>query len=161
MKTVQHTSRPLIGRTGSAGSIRLAATLSTALLLCTTAAAQYGTGSTGTAGMPGTPAYANGSPSYGGNGKAIGIGLGAAAGGAALLYVALHHRGSVGGCVTEANDRLSLTDEKTGKTYSLRSAGEDLKAGDRVQLSGKVSKDDQGAATFEVKKVVKDMGACR
>lgn len=140
---------------------RLAVGLSAVLLSCGVASAQYGGGTMGTATTPGSPTYANGTPGYGSNGKAIGIGVGAAAGGAALLYVALHHRGSVGGCVSQANDRLSLTDDKTGKTYSLLSASDDVKPGDRVQLSGKMSKDTEGAPTFEIKKVVKDLGSCR
>lgn len=101
-----------------------------------------------------------GSPSYGGNGKAIGIGVGAAAGGAGLLYLGLRHRGSVGGCVSETNDKLSFTDDKTGTRYSLVSEGAEVKAGERFQLSGKKSTDSQGTPTFAVKRVVKDLGAC-
>ena len=128
----------------------LALTFCGVLLLAGTASAQYSGGTMGT-----------GTPSYGSSGKAIGIGVGAAAGGAALLYVAMHHHGSVGGCVTESGDRLRLTDDKTGKTYALLANSVDVKAGDRVQLSGKKSSDTEGAPTFEVKKVLKDQGACQ
>ena len=137
-----------------ASLVRLGLAVSAILLLAGTASAQYG-GSMG--GSGGT----TGAPSYGSSGKAIGIGVGAAAGGAGLLYLGLRHRGSLDGCVSQANDRLSFTDEKTGTRYSLLSAADDVKAGERFQLSGKKSIDAQGSATLEVKKVVKDLGACK
>lgn len=135
-----------------AGAARVSA-FALALLLCLiwpkAASAQY-TGTMGT-----------GSPSYGSNGKAIGIGVGAAAGGAALLYVAMHHHGSVDGCVSRVNDGLTLTDDKSGQTYSLLADTADVKSGERLRLSGKKSKDAEGMPAFEVKKVVKDLGGCR
>jgi len=134
----------------AAGIVPASLALCAILLFCGGASAQYG-GTMGT----------GGSPSYGANGKAIGIGVGAAAGGAGLLYLGLRHRGSVGGCVSEANDRLSFTDEKTGTRYALVSEGPEVKAGERFQLSGKKSTDAQGSPTFEVKKVVKDLGSCK
>lgn len=143
------------GNTQGHNLVRLGLAFSAILLLAGTASAQYG----GT--MGGTQAGTTGTPSYGSSGKSIGIGVGAAAGGAGLLYLGLRHRGSLGGCVSEANDKLSFTDDKTGTRYSLVSAGDDVKAGERFQLSGRKSTDGQGAATFEVKKVVKDLGACK
>jgi hypothetical protein len=144
--------------TGAGWFGRLALAISTTFLLCGAASAQYG----GTGGTMGTGGMATGgTPSYGSNGKAIGIGVGAAAGGAAVLYLALHHHGSVGGCVTETNDRLSFTEEKTGKTYALFANSADVKAGERVELSGRKSTNTEGTPTFEVKKVVKDLGSCR
>jgi len=133
--------------------------LTTVVLLCGSSSAQYGGGTMG--GTTGAPGATGGSPSYGGNGKAIGIGVGAAAGGAGLLYLAMHHHGAVNGCVSETNDRLNLTEEKTGKTYSLLSADSEVKSGERFELTGKKSTDAAGASTFEVKKVVKNLGACR
>lgn len=125
-------------------------------LLCPKpASAQYtGTGA-------GTGTMGSGSPSYGSNGKAIGIGVGAAAGGAALLYVAMHHHGSVDGCVARVNDGFTLTDDKSGQTYSLLADTADVKSGERLRLSGKKSKDAEGMPAFEVKKVVKDLGGCQ
>lgn len=149
--------RNLFGLFRVVRAVSLVVPLSAALLFCGSVSAQYGGGGTvGTGGATGT----TGSPSYGSNGKAIGIGIGAAAGGAALLYLGLHHHGSLGGCVSESNDKLSLTDDKSGKTYSLLSESSDLKPGERFQLSGKKSTDTQGTPTFEVKKVVKDLGSC-
>jgi hypothetical protein len=159
-KTKDHFPVSALFRT--ARTLSLAVSLSAALLFCGTVSAQYGGGGSGGTGSPASTGTA-GSPGYGGygsNGKAIGIGIGAAAGGAALLYLGLHHHGSLGGCVSESNDKLSFTDDKSGKTYSLLSNSSDLKPGERFQLSGKKSTDTQGTPTFEVKKVVKDLGSC-
>ena len=144
-------------QSGAGWFVRLALAISTTFLLSGAASAQYG----GTGGATGTSGATGGMPSYGSSGKAVGIGIGAAAGGAAVLYLALHHHGSVGGCVTEASDRLSFTEEKTGKTYALLSNSAEVKAGERVELSGKKSTSTEGTPTFEVKKVVKDLGSCR
>lgn len=138
------------GNTQGNTLVRLGLAVSAIFLLAGTACAQYG----------GTMGGTTGTPSYGSSGKAIGIGAGAAAG-AGLLYLGLRHRGALGGCVLQANDKLSFIDDKTGTRYSLLSAGDDVKAGERFQLSGKKSTDAQGSATFEVKKVVKDLGACK
>jgi hypothetical protein len=138
-------------------SIRLALGICLGLFLSTQAFAQYGGGSGGT-GMPGTPGYTPPKGGYG-SGAAIGVGVGAAAG-VGILYLALHNRGAVTGCVRRTNDGLSLVDEKKNKTYALVSGGLDLKPGEQVQLKGKKSSDENGAATFEAKKVVKDLGAC-
>jgi hypothetical protein len=111
------------------------------------AAAQY---------APGTM----GSPGYGSSGKAIGIGVGAAAGGAGLLYLVMHHHGSLEGCVSQSAGKFNLTDGK-GKTYSLLADPGDVKPGERLQLSGKKSTGVDGVSTFEVKKVLKDKGSCQ
>lgn len=100
------------------------------------------------------------SPSYGSSGKAIGIGVGAAAGGAGLLYLVMRHHGSLEGCVSQSAGNFSLTDAK-GKTYSLLAESSDVKPGERLQLSGKKSTTTDGASAFEVKKVLKDKGACQ
>ena len=137
-------------------AVQLTRAILLTLLLSAPAFAQYG-GGTGTGGM-GTGSTA---PGYGyGSGKAIGIGVGAAAGGAAVLYLALRHRGSMTGCVQGGDDALSVVDDKNHQTYSLLNGSGDLKSGERVQLKGKRSKDGNGAQTFEVSKVVKNLGAC-
>src|SRR5579872_1142912 len=146
----------------AAKSIRFALGIALTLLLSSPAFAQYGgggTGGTGTTGMPGTPGYS--SPGYG-SGKAIGIGVGAAAAGAVVLYVALHHhhQTSVTGCVQSNDSGLSLADEKNKKTFSLVSAGADLKAGERVEVAGKKSAGPGGVESFQATKLVKNLGAC-
>jgi len=122
--------------------------------------AQYGGGGTGMGtGTPGTPGYVAPKNGYG-SGKAIGIGVGAAAAGAGVLFLALHHRGGVTGCVQKTDDGLRLVDEKKNKSYALESGSVDLKAGDRVELKGKKSSGDGGAQMFAPTKVVKNLGSC-
>jgi hypothetical protein len=124
------------------------------LLLSAPTFAQYGggTGSGGTGSGSGAPSY--------GSGKAVGIGVGAAAAGAGVLYLALHHKASLTGCVQRGDDGLSLVDDKNHQTYSLLIGDADLKSGERVELKGKKSKDGSGAQSFQVNKVVKNLGAC-
>ena len=111
-----------------------------------------GTGSTGA----GSTGY--GSPSYG-SGKAIGIGVGAAAGGAAVLYLALHHAGSVTGCVQAGDDGLTLVDAKN-KSYRLLPGGANLVPGERVELRGKKALAGATVHTFQPNKLVKNLGSC-
>jgi hypothetical protein len=59
------------------------------------------------------------------------------------------------------NRRILASEAKTGKTYALMSNSADVKAGERLELSGKKSINAEGAPTFEVKKIVKDLGSCR
>jgi hypothetical protein len=150
--------RPPVAKTGLVrSSLRVALGLCLGLFLSTQAFAQYGGGSGGT-GMPGTPGYIPPKGGYG-SGAAIGAGVGAAAG-LGILYLALHHRGAVTGCVRHTDDGFSLVDEKNNKTYSLVSGSIDLKPGEQVQVKGKKSNGENGAASFQAKKVVKDLGAC-
>ncbi len=118
------------------------------VFLASSAQAQYGGGGTGTGtGTPGTPGYVPPKNGYG-SGKAIGIGVGAAAAGAGVLFLALHHRGGVTGCVQKTDDGLRLVDEKKNKSYTLEAGSVDLKPGDRVELKGKKSGGDGGAQMF-------------
>ncbi len=138
--------------------LRLALSLSLVLLAATRAAAQYGGGGGGTSGGSGTPGYTP--PSGGcGSGKAIGIGVGAA-GAAGVLFLVLHHHGTVTGCVQPADDGLRLLDEKKDKSYVLVTGPVNLKPGQRVVLKGQKSKNDAGAQTLEVRKLVKELGVC-
>ena len=135
--------------------------LAVVLLLAATAYAQYGggggtggtTGTTGTTGTSSTPSY--------GHGKAIGIGVGAAAAGVGAIYLMTHRASKVTGCVETADDGLHLTDDKTKRTLALVPGASDIKAGERVELKGKIKKDRGGDQSFLVKTVAKDFGECR
>src|SRR6266403_1351749 len=127
------------------------------VFLASSAQAQYGGGGTGTG--TGTPGYVPPKNGYG-SGKAIGIGVGAAAAGAGVLFLALHHRGGVTGCVQKTDDGLRLVDEKKNKSYTLEAGSVDLKPGDRVELKGKKSGGDGGAQMFAPTKMVKKLGSC-
>src|SRR5438270_13213289 len=93
-------------------AVRLMLGICLTVFLASSAQAQYGGGGTGTGtGTPGTPGYVAPKNGYG-SGKAIGIGVGAAAAGAGVLFLALHHRGGVTGCVQKSDDGLRRVDEK-------------------------------------------------
>ena len=128
---------------------RLALGVSFTLLFSGLAFAQYGGGSMGTGSS--TPSY--------GSGKAIGIGVGAAAAGAGVVFLAMRHAGLVTGCVEAGDDGLQLVDAKN-RTYSLLPGTAAVKAGQRVELQGKRSKNGSGGLAFQPKKVIKSMGAC-
>ena len=137
--------------------------LAVILLLAATAYAQYGGGG-GTVGTMGTPSssgtYAPGTPGYG-HGKAIGIGVGAAAAGVGAVYLMTHRASKITGCVETADDGLHLTDDKTKRTLALVPGAADIKAGERVELKGKIKKNTAGDQSFLVKTVAKDFGECR
>ena len=135
----------------------LALGLSFALLAADQAVAQYGGGG-GTMGG-GTPGY---TPPKGGYSSAKGAGIGAgAAAGVGVLFLALHHRGYLTGCVESAEDGLRLLDEKKNESYALVQGDLYLKPGQRVELKGQKSKSEAGTQTFEARKLVKELGACR
>ena len=130
--------------------------ISCTVLLPGPASAQYGSG--GTVSGSNTGGY---TPPQGGYGSKTGIGIGVgAAAGAGVLYLALRHRGSVTGCVGQADDGLTLVDAKNEQTYSLMLDGPALKSGQRVVLKGKKLKDAAGTQVFEAQKMVQDLGAC-
>ena len=148
-------------RTDSAilsGCIRVALAVALVLVVGSQASAQYGGGTGGTGGGTTGPGYTAPSGGYG-SGKAIGIGVGAAAGGATVLFLALHHHGAITGCVRPGNDGLRLVDEKKNKSYALSSDSIALKPGEIVQVKGKKSSD-HGAMSFQATKVVKSLGSC-
>ena len=129
------------------------------LAACGCAFAQYGggTGGTGGTGTTSNGSYTPGSKSYG-NGAAIGAGVGAAAGGAGLLFLVLHHRHApVVGCV--APDGKTLTADKGKHTYQL--TGEPVTAGEHVSVVGKRSKGGSGIDELNVASVKKDLGQCQ
>lgn len=140
--------------------IRLSAGFLFVLLPVGQAAAQYGGGGgggTGTGGM-GMGTY---TAPKGGYSSATGAAVGAgAAGGAALLFLALHHRGMVTGCVLPAEDGLRLRADNGGKTYALVPEGISVRPGQHVRLKGHKSKTESGGQTFTAHKLVKELGDC-
>ena len=135
--------------------------LAVILLLAATAYAQYGGGGGTTGGTMGTSGTTGASttPSYG-HGKAIGIGVGAAAAGVGAIYLMTHRASKVTGCTEMADDGLHLTDDKTKRTLALVPGAADIKAGERVELKGKIKKDRGGDQSFLVKSVANDFGEC-
>jgi hypothetical protein len=145
---------------------RLAQSIVLGAAVSATAFAQYGGGGMGGTGSgAGTGGY---TPPKGGysSGTAIGIGVAAAAAVAGtVLYVRHRHHAaqpsaSLVGCTQSAQNGFTVTSEKDHQTYSLVSDSADLKAGERVEFSGRKAKDDSGNWTFHVQNIVKDYGTC-
>jgi hypothetical protein len=132
--------------------LRIALAICLTPLLANSTQAQYG------GGTPGTPGYVAPKNGYG-SGKAVGIGIGATAG-VGLLFLALHHRGTVTGCVRQTDEGLRLVDEKKNRSYGLETGSVEVKAGERVELKGKKSNEKGGAAMFQPTKLVKSLGSC-
>jgi hypothetical protein len=137
--------------------VRFALGLSMLFLATSQAAAQYGGGTMG-GGTPGTPGYTAPSGGYS-SAKGAGIGAGVAAG-AGALFLVMHYRGRVTGCVQPGDDGMRLADDKNNKTYALIPSGVDLKPGERVELKGHKSKNEAGTSTFEAHKLIKELGSC-
>ncbi|SRR6266436_4000142 len=96
-------------------------------------------------------------------GEVVGIIAGAAAGLTVvgiLVYRETHKHSSITGCLASGADALTLQNEKDKKAYTLSGDPSALKAGDRVTVRGKKSKDTSGRSYFQVEKLVKDYGAC-
>ena len=161
MHAIEERNCPRGNRSPIHSSVRVALSIFLTFVLSGQAFAQYGGGGGGMGGgtAAGSPGYIPPKGGYSSSGAAIGAGVGAAAG-AGILYLALHHRGVVTGCVRRADDGLSLIDEKKNRSYSILPGSVDLKPGQLVQLKGKKSNDGAGAQTFQAKKLVKDLGAC-
>lgn len=67
---------------------------------------------------------------------------------------------AVTGCVQSSGSGLSLMDESGKHTYALTTSDPDVKAGERVKIKGKKTKDAQGKLSLEVEKA-KDLGPCK
>jgi hypothetical protein len=98
------------------------------------------------------------------NGQIVGVAAGIAGAGALvgiLAYVAVKHNHSVTGCARSGPDGMTLTSESDKQTYALVGDVAGLKAGDRVRVSGKKSKEKSaGTREFLVEKISKDFGPC-
>jgi hypothetical protein len=65
------------------------------------------------------------------------------------------------GCTQTADGASSLTDDESGRSYTLIGESSELKTGERVKLRGKKKKDKQGKLSFRVSKIKKDYGPCQ
>jgi hypothetical protein len=110
-------------------------------------------------------------PQLGGNlgniGPSKGEVIGAIAGAAAaltvvgfLVYHETRKHPSITGCVAPGADGLTLQNEKEKKAYAFSGDSATLKAGGRVTLKGKKSRDASGKPSFQVERIIKDYGTC-
>lgn len=86
--------------------------------------------------------------------------IGAAAVITVIVYFSIPKQKTVEGCVESANGVSVLTNDKDHHAYALDSDTIVVKPGQRLKLKGKKRKDKSGAWHLEVKKVVRDEGAC-
>jgi hypothetical protein len=136
---------------------RLSLVVGMAIGLSTMSFAQYGgsgTGSTGTSSGTYTP------PS-GGYSSTTGIAAGAGAGaGLALLYVTLHNRGTMVGCVATGDDgALKLVSSGKRDAYVLMGLSA-VQPGTKIRVKGKRQTDGSGEKAFLASKLVKEYGPC-
>jgi hypothetical protein len=143
-------ARGSAGRRGASEALWQAMKCAVIILVALPAFAQYG-GSTG---------MGSSTPSYG-HGAAIGVGVGAAAGGVAGVYFLTHRSSRVTGCVVQGDGGLALTDDKSKRTFQLVEGSADVRSGERVELKGKIRKNESGNPRFQVKSVAKNLGECR
>ncbi len=141
-------TRRSAGRRGASEALWQAMKCAVIILVALPAFAQYG----GTMGSS-TPSY--------GHGAAIGIGVGAAAAGAGAIYFVTHRSSKVTGCVVKGDGGLFLTDDKSKRTFELLEGPADVTSGERVELKGKIRKNESGNPRFQVKSVAKELGECR
>jgi hypothetical protein len=98
------------------------------------------------------------------NGQVVAIIVGAAAVigvGGYLIYRSTHKHASIQGCVASDQNGLSLMNEKDKKTYALTGDSSALRAGKRVALTGRKTKDAAGKLTFSVLRVSREYGECQ
>ena len=97
-------------------------------------------------------------------GKIAGITIGLVVIGAGIgigAYVAVHHNHRLTGCVASSPTGLTIINRGDQQTYALAGEISELKAGERVRVSGRKSKLGVGAPKrFLVERLDKDYGAC-
>ena len=94
--------------------------------------------------------------------KAIAVGVAIAVTAAAItaiIIILTTRKPTVTGCASANEGGLSLKEDSDGKSYVLRGDIADIRAGQRVRVSGK-QKRHADPAEFDVAKVKKTMGAC-
>jgi len=141
-------ARRSTGRRGASEALWQAMKCAVIIAVALPAFAQYG----GTMGSS-TPSY--------GHGAAIGIGVGAAAAGAGAIYFVTHRSSKVTGCVAKGDGGLFLTDDRSKRTFELVEGSADVTSGERVELKGKIRKNESGNPRFQVKSVAKELGECQ
>jgi hypothetical protein len=86
------------------------------------------------------------------------IAIGAAAVIGVAVYLIIPKQSTIEGCIESGDGGLQITSPKA--VYILALDGFRLHAGQRVTVKGRRSKQKSGIRKFEVRKLVKDEGAC-
>ena len=77
------------------------------------------------------------------------------------VYFAVHHGHSLKGCASTGPGGMQLLNESDQQTYALAGEVDEIKAGDRVRVSGKKQKPTGGGRQFVATKLSKDYGPCK
>jgi hypothetical protein len=93
-----------------------------------------------------------------GMGQALGIAAGVAVV-VGVVYLVVHERHTITGCVQAVDGTSTLVDEKEKRKYTL--IGSALQTGERLKLRGKRVKENDGNLTFRVERITNDYGACK
>ena len=94
-------------------------------------------------------------------GEIVGILVGTGVAIGVVVYLVIPKQQTIEGCVEASDGNSRLTTEGTKHTYVLETGDVKLQAGRRVKLKGKRGrKKESGDREFEVRKLVKDEGAC-
>lgn len=99
------------------------------------------------------------------NGTIIGVIVGAVAGVAVVVIVAIHYskKRTITGCVSSGANGMTIADEKDKEIYALSGETTSIKPGDRMTLQGRKAKSKGSDKTlvWEAGKVTKDFGVCQ
>jgi hypothetical protein len=100
------------------------------------------------------------------NGTIAGVIVGVVAAVVIVAYVVIHEsskKRSITGCVTPAENGMSVTDENDKRAYALSGDAADIKPGDRMALQGKKIKPKDAGKTlvWETKTISKDFAVCQ
>lgn len=91
--------------------------------------------------------------------------VGGAAAVGVITYLAIHYskKRAVTGCITSAENGMTVTDEKDHQTYVLSGNTADITPGARLKVAGKKVKSKTADATLDWRatKVKKNFGACQ
>jgi len=98
------------------------------------------------------------------NGKTAGVIIALVGVGALIgvgVYFAVHHGHSLKGCASSGPSGMQLLNESDQQTYALAGEVDEIKAGDRVRVSGNKKKPTGGSRQFVATKLAKDYGPCK
>lgn len=96
------------------------------------------------------------------NGTIAGAIVGAVAAVAVVIIVVVHYskKRAITGCVSSAENGLTITDERDKQVYLLSGSTTGIKAGDRVELRGKKIKSKGTDTMWKTTSETKDFGVC-
>ena len=98
------------------------------------------------------------------NGKTAGVLIALVGAGVLIgvgVYFAVRHAHSLKGCASSGPGGMQLLNEGDKQTYSLAGDVDEIKAGNRVRVSGNKKKSTGNSRQFVATKLSKDYGPCK